>query len=288
MNPTKPPQAVVIASGKGGTGKSTLALNLSVALAERGKRVALLDANLELPSLATLLNLIPKHTLTDLIEGRCSLDEVIVSGPKGITLILGSSLPNIMRNLSSAYHFGIVNALNTLSSNVDILIVDTAPGLNHSTLNFLSASHDILLIINNEPTAIACNKVLINLLRRQHCINNFRIVINKVMNVREGRRVFDTLQREYTEESDVFLHYAGHVHTHKHARSAAKNGRTLYELYPTSEFTKDIKKLAHNIEQWPSKETPTGRIEFFMDGAPNAASSEPPLEGKFLAHTPID
>ena len=55
------PQVIVIASGKGGTGKSTLSINLSMALADLGKRVAILDANLELPSIATLLNISPDY-----------------------------------------------------------------------------------------------------------------------------------------------------------------------------------------------------------------------------------
>ena len=76
------PQVIVIASGKGGTGKSTLSINLSMALADLGKRVAILDANLELPSIATLLNISPDYTITDLIEGNSSLREVIYNGPK--------------------------------------------------------------------------------------------------------------------------------------------------------------------------------------------------------------
>ena len=156
------PQVIVIASGKGGTGKSTLSINLSMALADLGKRVAILDANLELPSIATLLNISPDYTITDLIEGNSSLREVIYNGPKGINLILGSSLPKSMKHLSTAHHFGIVNALSTISKELDILVIDTAPGINKCTLNFIRASQEILLVTCSEPTAIASTQALIH------------------------------------------------------------------------------------------------------------------------------
>ena len=110
MDDKTTPLVIAIASGKGGTGKSTIAINLAMAMADLCKRVAVLDANLQLPSIATLLNISPTYTITDLIEGRQSIREVICNGPQGINLILGSSLPKPRKELSTFHHFGIVNA----------------------------------------------------------------------------------------------------------------------------------------------------------------------------------
>lgn len=265
MNDTKNPKVIVLASGKGGTGKSTLSINISMALADLGKRVVILDANLELPSLATLLNISPTYTITDLIEGHRSLREIIYNGPKGINLILGSSLPKAMRNLSPAHHFGIVNAFNVISKELDILIVDTAPGLNKSTLNFIRASQEILLVTNSEPTALASTNALISTLNIDYGIQHFRILINRAHDIHEGQKAFNTIQKLNTNNADLFLNYIGYIHEHKSARIAASAGQALYEMFPKSEFAQDMKKIAKKIDTWPIREAPTGEIEFFME-----------------------
>lgn len=258
------PQVIVIASGKGGTGKSTLSINLSMALADLGKRVAILDANLELPSIATLLNISPDYTITDLIEGTSSLREVIYNGPKGINLMLGSHLSKSMRNLSTAHHFGIINALSTIAKELDILVIDTAPGINKGTLNFIRASQEILLVTCSEPTAIASTQALIHILNSTYDLHNFRILINKAYDTHEGQKAFNTLQ-QLNKNNDVLLSYAGYVHEHKSSRMAASKGKALYDMFPKSDFAHDIKKIAKSIEKWPLRETPTGHIEFFLE-----------------------
>lgn len=265
MNSIKSPQVIVIASGKGGTGKSTVAINLSMALTERGKRVTLLDANLELPSIATLLNMSPAYTLTDLIEGRRALHEITFTGPRGINFILGSTVTKPITNLSPAHHFGIVNAFNTIAGEVDILIVDTAPGINKSVFNFIRASQDILLVTHSEPTALASTNALINALHLDYDLQNFRILINKASNRYEGRAVFEKLLKMNVHRTDLLLSYAGHVLDIKSARRAALKGQALLDLYPTSEFAHDIRRLARTINRWPVRDTPTGHIEFFME-----------------------
>ncbi|MEE8876533.1 MinD/ParA family protein [Pseudomonas helleri] len=92
-------QVIAITGGKGGTGKSTLAINLSIALATLGQRVALLDGNLELPCIDTLLNIRPQRTLSNLIEGNCTLPEILHTGPRGINLILGTPYSKTMHGL---------------------------------------------------------------------------------------------------------------------------------------------------------------------------------------------
>ena len=287
MDDRKNPQVIVIASGKGGTGKSTLSINISMALAELGRRVAILDANLELPSIATLLNISPPYTITDLLEGRSSIREVIYNGPHGINLILGSSLPKSMRNLSPAHHFGIVNAFNALAKELDILIIDTAPGINNSTLNFIRASQDILLVTTNEPTAIASTNALINTLHSAYGLHNFKLLFNMTNNMHEGKKAFNTLQKLNNNNIGIFLTYAGHVHEHKSARIAASKGRILYEMFPKSDFTQDMKKLAQHIESWPLRETPSGNIEFFMDELINGSSRSMQGNEKHLLNTYI-
>ena len=264
MDDKTTPLVIAIASGKGGTGKSTISINLAMAMADLCKRVAVLDANLQLPSIATLLNISPTYTITDLIEGRQSIREVICNGPQGINLILGSSLPKPGKELSTSHHFGIVNAFETISKELDILIVDTAPGISNTSLNFIRASQEILVVTTSEPTAVASANALINTLHKKYNLQNFRILTNRVYDTYEGLITFEKLQKLNSDNIDLLLSYAGHIHEHKSAREVAAKGKAIYKEYPKSEFSKDLKQLSQAIAKWPIRTNPRGNIEFFM------------------------
>lgn len=259
------PLVISLVSGKGGTGKSTIAINLAMALANTGKRIFILDANFELPSIATLLNINPTYNITDLIEGRKSIREVVYNGPHGINLILGCNKYLPIKNLSSAQHFGIVNAFNSISKEIDILIVDTAPGINNSTINFALASQVILVATTGEPTALAGANALINTLNISHSVNKFKIIINRVHDEYEGLKAFKKLQNLNTNNPEILLNYTGHIHEHNFAHIAANKAQFLYKNSPKSEFSQDIKKLSQQIDLWPQQETLRGHIEFFVD-----------------------
>lgn len=263
MDDKKIPLVIAIASGKGGTGKSTLSISLAMAMADIGLRVTVLDANLELPSIAILLNISPTYTITDLIEGHQSIREVICNGPQGVNLILGNSLPKPGKALSTAHHFGIVNAFEIISEELDILIIDTAPGISSTSLNFIQASQETIIITTSEPTAVTSTNALINTLHTKYNLQNFRVLVNRVYDSYEGPMTFKKLQNLNSKNINLFLNYAGHIHENKLARIAATKGKLIYKEFPKSEFSKDIKRLSRSIEKWHINETPRGHIEFF-------------------------
>ena len=100
-------QVIAVTSGKGGVGKTTVAVNLSLALAKLGRRVVLLDADFGLGNIDVLLGLVPKYTLADLIESRCALSDVLVEGPGGVRIVPAASGIQNMAHLSPAQHAGL-------------------------------------------------------------------------------------------------------------------------------------------------------------------------------------
>jgi flagellar biosynthesis protein FlhG len=78
-----PVQVIAVTGGKGGVGKTNVSVNLSLALADLGRRVMLMDADLGLANVDVLLGLTPKYTLADVISGRCQLRDVLLLGPAG-------------------------------------------------------------------------------------------------------------------------------------------------------------------------------------------------------------
>jgi flagellar biosynthesis protein FlhG len=121
-----PVQVIAVTGGKGGVGKTSVAVNLATALASAGRRVMLLDGDLGLANVDVFLGLSPRHTMAHVLSGERTLEEIILESPHGIQVVPGASGVAELANLSAAGHLGLVQAFSALSNRVDTLIVDTS------------------------------------------------------------------------------------------------------------------------------------------------------------------
>jgi Mrp family chromosome partitioning ATPase len=108
INP-EPVRVIAVTGGKGGVGKTNVSVNLGVAMAELGRRVMLLDADLGLANIDVVLGLHASRNLSHVMSGECSLEEVIVEGPKGMRVVPGASGLQRMAELSPAEHAGLIH-----------------------------------------------------------------------------------------------------------------------------------------------------------------------------------
>lgn len=186
-------QVIAIASGKGGVGKTTVAVNLALALAELGRRVVLLDSNLEFPNVDVQLGLVPRYTLVDLIEGRCELSDTLMEGPGGVRIVAsGSGVPSMVR-LSRAQHSGLIQAFSEIADSLDVLVIDTATGIGEPVVSFIRAAHEVLVIVCDEPSSISGAYALIKVLNHEHGMKRFRVLANMEINPWKGRRCLPSL-----------------------------------------------------------------------------------------------
>jgi len=125
----KPVQVITVTGGKGGVGKTNIAANMSVALANKGKRVLVLDADLGLANMDIVLGVQAKYNLSHVINGEKTINEIMVDGPSGIKIIPASSGIKEMTTLGYRDYAGIIREFNTISYNPDVLIIDSAAGI---------------------------------------------------------------------------------------------------------------------------------------------------------------
>lgn len=258
-------QVIAVTSGKGGVGKTTVAVNLSVALAKLGRRVVLLDADFGLGSIDILLGLIPKYTLADLIESRCALSDVLVEGPSGIRIVPAASGIQHMAHLSSAQQAGLMQAFSDIADSLDVLVIDTAPGIGESVVNFVRAAQEVLVVVCDEPTSIADAYALIKLLNHDHGMNRFRVLANMVQNPLEGQNLFAKLSSVTDRFLDVALDYVGAVPYDDYARKAAQKQLVVYKSFPRSKYAKALKAITLEIDAWPLPSSSRGHMEFFVE-----------------------
>ena len=121
MGSKHPVQVIAVTGGKGGIGKTNVSVNLSLALAEMGRRVVLLDADLGLANVDVLLGLKPKATLADVLEGKCDLRDVLVTGPGGVRIVPAASGAANMVSLNHQQHAGLIQAFSEIGDNIDVL-----------------------------------------------------------------------------------------------------------------------------------------------------------------------
>lgn len=265
MRSPKPVKVMTVTGGKGGVGKTNIAVNLGIALSLLGRRVMLLDADLGLANVDVLLGLQPAHSLADVVRGERRLDEIIVPGPAGLKVIPGASGLSEMANLSTAQHAGIVNAFSELTEDLDALVVDTAAGISDSVLRFCEAGNEVLVVLCDEPTSITDAYALIKVLSTERSVNRFRIITNMTHQGGDGRSLFEKLLRVTERFLQVTLDHAGSVPYDDRVWRAVQLQSPFVTAFPTSLAAAALKKLAHRADNWEAPRTARGNIEFFVE-----------------------
>lgn len=261
----KPVRVIAVTGGKGGVGKTNVSVNLAIAIANQGKEVMLMDADLGLGNVDVLLGLRPSQNLSHVIEGRCSLEQIIVAGPSNLKLVPAASGLKDMSTLSAAQHGGLIRAFSDLAIALDVLVVDTAAGISESVISFSNASQEIVVVVCDEPASITDAYALMKVLHHQHGQNRFRILANMVRSANEGRELFIRLARATDRFLSVSLDYMGAIPFDEYMRTAVKRQHAVLEAFPRSKAALAFKTLATVVEKWPLPEEVSGHLGFFID-----------------------
>jgi flagellar biosynthesis protein FlhG len=260
-----PVQVIAVTGGKGGVGKTNVSVNLSLALADLGRRVMLMDADLGLANVDVLLGLTPKYTLADVISGTCELRDVLLLGPGGVRVVPAASGTQSMVQLSPMQHAGLIQAFSEISDNIDVLVIDTAAGIGDAVVSFVRAAQEAIIVVCDEPTSITDAYALIKLLNRDHGMNRFRVLANMTHSPQEGHNLFAKLTKVTDRFLDVALQYVGAIPYDELVRKAVQKQRAVYEAFPRSKSALAFKVIAQKVDTWPLPVNPRGHLEFFVE-----------------------
>jgi flagellar biosynthesis protein FlhG len=259
-----PVNVIAVTSGKGGVGKTNVAVNLSVSLAEAGQRVLLFDADLGLANVDIALGLKPKYDIQHVIAGEHSLDDILLPGPAGIHVIPASSGVARMASLSAPEQAGLVRAFSELNTPVDTLVVDTGAGIDSTVLTFTAACQEVIVVICDEPTSLTDAYALVKVLNQQCNVKRFQILANMVDNELQGRQLFDKLCKVADRFLDVHLGYLGAVPRDEYLRRAVRAQRPVVSEYPRSESARALRALADRVRALPANQA-AGGLGFFVE-----------------------
>lgn len=260
-----PVQVVAVTSGKGGVGKTNVSINLAVALANRDRRVMLMDADLGLANVDIMLGLQPRQNLSHVLDGSCSLQDVIIHGPSDIMIVPASSGIQHMASLSEQEIAGLIHAFSDFRNGLDTLVIDTAAGISDHVLSFSRAANEVLVVVCDEPASITDAYALIKVLHREQRVSKFRILANMVQSQNQGRELYEKLLKVANRFLDVTLDYIGMIPNDEYLRKAVQRRWPVVNAFPRSRSAIAFTKLAATIDGWPIASRSGGRLEFFFE-----------------------
>ncbi len=233
---------ITITSGKGGVGKTSISLNLSLSLASQGFKVCLFDADLGLANVSILTGIYPKKDLGSVISGQFNLNEIIIKDYQGIDIIPGSSGVEQIADLTRTQTGTLISAFLDLEE-YDFFIFDTSAGISSQVLSFCMASHEILLVATCEPTSLTDAYSMLKVLSTHQYDCTVKIVINQVRSGKAAQKAYAQLKGTVNKFLSVKVEPLGIVASDKNVRAAVVSQTPFVMLFPDTIASKCIKSI---------------------------------------------
>ena len=254
--PQRRARIMAVTSGKGGVGKTFLAANLAAALAARGQRVLVLDADLGLANLDVVLNLHPKVTLHDVFTGKIGLEAAILPAPGGFSVLLaGSGLVEYSR-LTPEVRDQLMKIIDSVAPRFDQILIDTGAGISDVVLYAVSLADAVIVIATPEPTSMTDAYATIKVLATQQQRRDIRLVVNQAGRVGEAKVIRNQLQLVVDrfvapqlppQSRAIVIELIGEVPLDPSVRQAIAMRQLLLEMLPGCPAARAIEALATKL-----------------------------------------
>jgi len=240
-------RVIAIASGKGGVGKTNLAVNLGLALSKRGRRVLVFDADLSLANVDVLLGLQPVRTLRDLVAGRSDLSEVIVEGPHGLRIAPGGCGLAGLASMDGFHRGRLLRQLADTEGRFDFILVDAAAGVGEDVVCFLRSVSEVMVVTTPEPTAMTDAYTLVKVTCAEAPGTRFGLVVNSARDEREGQAAATRLQAVAKRFLGVQLALWAVLPHGDEVPLAVRQQVPVLIAYPDSGFAKAVEQLGRRL-----------------------------------------
>ncbi len=258
-------RVISITSGKGGVGKTNLAVNLSLVLAQQGLRVVLFDADLGLANVDVLMGIYAKYNLQDFLYERKTLREIMVKGPHNLQIIPGGSGIYQLANLNRRQQERFIRELLEFEKEVDVILIDTSAGLSNNVLRFISAAHELIVVTTPEPTSITDAYSIIKVVSNYKLHSKIGLVVNRVKSEREAREVVDKIDRVAKRYLQIKLDYLGEILDDLQVVQAVKTQKPFVLSCPSCKAAESVRRLALSLTEASPKEEAKRGLSGFLN-----------------------
>ncbi len=258
-------RVISITSGKGGVGKTSIVSNLALQLAKEGKRVLILDGDLGMANVDIMFGVRPQYTIHDIIKGEVEINEVLTEVARNVYLIPGGSGVFALQNMSVFEKQTLLDQVSALGTGFDVMLIDTAPGIDDNVLYLNSAAQEICVIVTPEPASIADSYALIKVLNQRCKETRFSIICNEVKDEADGAKLFAKLDGVAQKFLYVSLDHVGSIPSDPVLRQSTRAQQLVCKTNPDAESSRAILKLAHKFRGYEPAHECKGGLQFFWE-----------------------
>lgn len=242
---------MAITSGKGGVGKTNLAVNLALALVQLEQRVTLIDTDLGLANVDLILGISPEYHLGHFFTGERDLREITIEGPLGLRVIAGGSGFQELADLSERYVDKCLEHLMELEEGSDFLIFDTGAGISYKVVQFITAADEIIVVTTSEPTSIADAYGIVKVVAKENPQTKVYLVANMIRWEDEGNQVLERLAMVAEKFLDFTVEPLGMVFYDPVVPAAVKKQEPFILTNPQAAASKNVSGLARRLLSLP-------------------------------------
>ncbi|OJF77643.1 MAG: ATP-binding protein [Treponema sp. CETP13] len=243
---------IAITSGKGGVGKTNIAVNMAISYAQAGKKVILIDGDLGMANVNVLLGVSPKANLLDVVNNRRRMSDIVTETEYGFQFVPGANGFSRIANLTEKEMKNFAKEFSTLS-NADIIIIDTGAGIATNVLGLLTAADDVYVVTTPEPTSITDAYSVIKIIATEMLENrpNLKLIVNKVHSSSEGKRVAERIITIVAQFLNYQIDYLGFVYEDTTVPSSVLRQKPFLITKPDAKCSICIKHIVGRIEKTP-------------------------------------
>jgi len=250
-------------SGQQGAGKTAATANLAVALARSGRDVLIIDQDRHGRGAAAALGLTPRFDVADVLEGRCTLDALMLNGPDNVQVLpIGGGFSRLGR-LSERDQEWLAQSFNRLQCGVDVVLVDMEEATDPDALPLGLAASEIMVVLPPGNAAITQGYTLVKRLVHNFGKRQFRLLLNRMPSPEEAQAVADNFSYTAERYLGVSVDYLGYIPLDERLTRAGHMRTSVVDAFPVAQSTSQFRKLAAGLLRWPQPPS-LGSVGGFM------------------------
>ena len=241
---------IIIASGKGGVGKTWISVTLAHALARKKKKVLLFDGDLGLANIDIQLGLMPEFDLGQVFSEQITLPEAVMSYGEGkaqIDIISGQSGTGALASLKPEKITKIGEELNILSQKYDYSFIDMGAGVEMPIMALANAAKELFIIITSDPTSLTDAYAFIKLYRMRQKDSKISVIVNMAEDRNYGQKAFLTLKKVCENFLKFSPELLGIIRRDPHVTDSIRHQIPLLSRHPSCKAADDIEMIIKKL-----------------------------------------
>lgn len=248
-----------IASGKGGVGKSSLCVNIAIALSKLGYRVLVVDADFGLANIDVMLGVSAKYNMGHLMRGERTIGEIIQEGHNGVRFISGGSGVFELLQMDDDQLRLIMRDLIGLDDPADVILLDAGAGIKDHMLQLIESSTEMIVITTPEPTSILDSYALVKTIVSVGGQRNLRLIMNKCESHREAQMAVEGFTQVIRRHLQLEITPLGYVLYDHDVVKSIKSQTPVMISDPNGATSKNIMDITRKFMDIPIEESGQGK-----------------------------